>query len=48
MSLQQYDPNRLVEPSDALLQDLYEMSYPPRDEEYYYDLIDWSAWSDPM
>jgi hypothetical protein len=42
------DPLRVPEPSDQLLNDLYEMYFPPRDEEMYHELIDWSEWTDPM
>jgi len=42
------DPNRYPEPSDALLHDLYETYFPPKDEEMYYELMDWSEWADPM
>ncbi|MFY0545072.1 hypothetical protein [Brevibacillus sp. H7] len=40
------DPNRLPEPPDALLHDLYELYFPPRDEEMYLPPIDWSEWAD--
>ncbi|WP_277603151.1 hypothetical protein [Brevibacillus sp. SYP-B805] len=42
------DPLRIPEESDQLLYDLYEIYYPPRDEEMYQDFMDWSEWTDPM
>jgi hypothetical protein len=42
------DPFRIPEESDQLLHDLYEVYFPPRDEEMYQDLMDWSEWTVPM
>ncbi|MFM1650939.1 hypothetical protein ACI7RC_02420 [Brevibacillus sp. B_LB10_24] len=38
------DPNRYVEISDMPMYDLYELSYPLRDEEMYRDEM---IWTDP-
>jgi hypothetical protein len=40
------DPDRYSEPADVLLQDLYELYFPPRDEEMYLNQVDWSEWAD--
>ena len=42
------DPLRKLEESDAMLNDLYELYFPPRDEEMYHDLINWDEWTDPL
>lgn len=42
------DPLRRLEESDTMLGDLYELYYPPRDEEMYQDLIDWEEWTYPQ
>ncbi|MGC5323952.1 hypothetical protein [Brevibacillus sp. SYSU BS000544] len=47
-SLDRLDPERYPEPSDMMLNDLYELYFPPRDEEIHHALVDWSEWSDPM
>ncbi len=41
------DPNRYPEPSDMLLGDLYELYFPPRDEEWYDELAEWTQLYDP-
>ena len=42
------DPLRRLEESDAMLSDLYELYFPPRDEEMYQDLIHWDEWTEPL
>ncbi|MGE5701035.1 MAG: hypothetical protein ACM32O_00755 [Clostridia bacterium] len=39
------DPNRYPEDQDSLLTDLYEVSFPPRDEEMYNDVLNWVEWN---
>ncbi len=40
------EPIHFPEPPDSLLHDLYELYFPPRDEEMYLNLVDWSEWAD--
>ncbi|MET3288655.1 UNVERIFIED_CONTAM: queuine/archaeosine tRNA-ribosyltransferase [Brevibacillus sp. OAP136] len=41
------DPNRHLDETESMLADLYEMYYPPRDEEMYHemDLLNWVEWN---
>lgn len=41
------DPNRYLDETDSMLADLYEVYYPPRDEEMYLEqeMLAWVEWN---